>query len=1562
MNCPDGQTSLDGLTCTECLSNTYCQAGVLTSCPAHSTSLVSSSLISQCNCDPGFFRTNMYQCIACPAGSRCTNNHVDLCASGSYSDAGSTECTVCAIGTFESSPGSPACETCPGGLTVLKTTEFNELFDPSLNRSTVPPGQDNVYIMRGFLTQSQENYITKWSFFASSAGCVVTPMIFGATVFGNQWEGNVQFDVLHVGTTRTVTQAGANTFKYSDDNSAYYVRAAVPSGTPYLNAYEFFAWAFTGPSCIPYDLADMNTHFYSMEFPVTSTNLSTASYIFAGSTYSAPKFWSVRIVYEHRAMISSTVSTGTNSVYDCKCPSNTRQLSDGNCQGLCENGKYMLHETDNACTICPQGSKCSRSIMSACQSGYSSLRESTVCSPCPGPGTHTNIALYMCGLLTTCAPATLVRLGSSSSWYGSGKINVGTGGASGGGGYPSTPWFPGSLVVGLILNSAIDRPRATLRRKVAVSVGVPIAFQFRYMCTGSSCNSAAFSVLWSENDEYTTIFSMLSVPASTMASASWVQSSTDFITPSSNTEISVQVVAEMNTSSAVVWLASFEVVSLGQWTYDNIANLKLLDTTNIQVPHSHGYSETVESSTLQLSNHVSISQPFLTSANLYSGYPYKVSVWAQSGIGNNNNGGTLNLSSSGIDFQTWTTTSTLTQYVMETTVLPEWIKLEITGSVVISRPSMSLRTLDIGCQSCLQNHWCSTQFIFECPQNSLSVAGSSSQDSCYCRAGYYGKVTAQAGWTPCSQCDTNHFCTGGNFKKLCPDGSKSDPGSVHCTICSTDEVCKGGQVGNCSLNSHGPPNASDISECVCNDGYYGNAPDCVRCEPGSYCYGGNKHACTASATSTAGAVNSTECFCDRGYYGLHNAPCTPCEEGSWCWTGIKNACPAHMWSAVTSNFPGNCTCDYGYTLSAGGGALLSCIPCSAGSYKTTRGFTECTLCYAGTFSPTTAAKSASACAVCDVGHFSATPGQFQCQACSPGYYTPLLGSVDCMPCWLGSYALGGAATCTGCSAGSMSSVTAAQSSSVCTACPVGSWSPGNTSNCNICGVCTYWHYPRTRSFLVNSMTSVFDRSDSRIHFALHPYDGKVYMAAATSVYVVDMTTKTVICEIVVQGPGRVWWFACLATSQLGNYLYAIQSTYVFRVDLDMNAQWDLVYPSSSATCVVEDVTKPDTPLIWIAQLDGVRSMNPEQALVLKSYAITGSNYICLSPIDTENLYVTGSFGLKRVVKTTGVETNLLSNGAAYTVCRFTPDGLFLILSNAATKTAWAYSILDGGMTKILNNAAVSGIITDSNHLVFGVDTVGVRNISYSEMDSATCGPGKYSQYSGLQLESQCSMCPSGSLCPGGSNITQCIQGTYSTSTGLREQGQCSICNQGYYCTGGAAKHVCPLGSYSELTGVSAEADCPPCPSGYFCPNTTASIRCPANTMSATGSSDLGQCLCAPGYSCIIVMVVHAEIILPITRAEFTSEMQQRYIMAIALAAGVSVEKVRIVSISETVTGNRRRLLGLGANAVEVHTSIYDSQKGSVDDLNAHLRRHGLPSHRGILITIHKEVVGSFRID
>jgi hypothetical protein len=509
----------------------------------------------------------------------------------------------------------------------------------------------------------------------------------------------------------------------------------------------------------------------------------------------------------------------------------------------------------------------------------------------------------------------------------------------------------------------------------------------------------------------------------------------------------------------------------------------------------------------------------------------------------------------------------------------------------------------------------------------------------------------------------------------------------------------------------------------------------------------------------------------------------------------------------------------------------------------------------------------------------------------------------------------------------------------------------------MCGACPYWKYPATIIFYVQNLANVLTSSTQRYSFAVG--NGNVLMAMGTSVYNVDLATGTLQQPpLTFQIPSRVWWYASIALSQVGNYLYAIQNSYAYRVDLNMNA-YDVVYPSALATSIVEDVSGP-APVIWIAQPDGVRSLDPSTALVQLSYPIIGSYGVCLSPTDGSNIYVTGSFGLKKVNKDTNTITPILS-GTAYTTCSFTPDGVFIIMAQATTKSVFSYSTFDGTVTRIITNALVSGMYVDAVNLVFGIDSIGVKNVTYSSGDSRTCSPGKYSQGTGLVQESDCNVCPSGNLCIGGNNITQCVEGTYSTTTGLREQAQCLTCPVGSYCSGGSSVTPCPLGTYSTLPGLKRASECQLCAVNYFCPNNTVQIACPDNTVSAAGSSDLSQCTCRPGYRCIIAKVVHAEITLQITPADFTTDVQAKYIAAVAAAAGVTPDKVIIMSVTPVTLGSARRLLDMGKPGLEVHTSIYEAPTDQLFNLNEHLVNNGLPSHSGIRLSIHQEVVKTFRI-
>ena len=210
-------------------------------------------------------------------------------------------------------------------------------------------------------------------------------------------------------------------------------------------------------------------------------------------------------------------------------------------------------------------------------------------------------------------------------------------------------------------------------------------------------------------------------------------------------------------------------------------------------------------------------------------------------------------------------------------------------------------------------------------------------------------------------------------------------------------------------------------------------------------------------------------------------------------------------------------------------------------------------------------------------------------------------------------------------------------------------------------------------------------------------------------------------------------------------------------------------------------------------------------------------------------------------------------------------------------------------------------------------------------------------------------------------------GTYSLATGSREQAQCLACPPGFYCEGGANIFACADGSYSLATGLAARGDCPLCAAGHFCPNATAQIHCPDHTNSPAGSKDLQACACNAGYRCRIVKVVHCYVVLPINLASWTPGIQELYVSAIALAAGVDPSNVHVQTIQVVVAapGAGRRLMNVvGHNAIEVHTSINTATSGTVGlqaNLNRHLSDAGLPSHRGMRVSIHSEVVGATRV-
>ena len=1604
--------------CLLCPANTYAPSAsaACTSCSANSVSLSGSGSIAQCNCNAGYYRDPFYYtCVTCPAGQACVNNNFASCQPGTFSITMQPTCAECPAGTYQDQAKATACKTCPSGLTAQVTSVGTDL--QSVIAGTVPAGltSNRLFVMGGYNYPINANMlganITAWSFWAAQDGCVVTPVIFGGLFTApqpGQMPGSYTFRVMSVGTRRNASR-GLNTFPYSDTAGPFAVPVAnINLAAGASNQLTFFGWGFAGAACIASGVAQSPANQMYV-WPLGAFDGTVA----AGSVYQAngpfattTPGYSVQLTWSLTQTLSSSQPM-TTSIMNCTCSDGTRQLSNGLCQNKCPNGQYIANPGDTACSPCAQGSYCVNSIIAPCPIGTSSLPGATTCIPCVSPGQGSSVQLYTCGLLPTCTAqgqskccrANAPQLVDANGWYGLGTVVPAVGSA---GGAVATPWLPGDVFLELRLNPVVDRPYALIQKDSDLStiIGQTVAVQFYFMCAVAPCPDW-MAVDYSQDlgASYAVVLNVTDFSSSVGA---WLQIATSFflVTTTSNPSNPAQLIptririyAQAALMSCTLRIGNVEIVETGYWQHTNPGGVTLLTTTNVLVPRfstPNGYKEPVASTNLQLADNTMYVQIVTSdSIGVYPSYTYVASVYASGK-------GYLTLKINDADNKTWAVGSTPLQYTLYSTQTPNTFFVQASGpdnSITINGPSLTLRSSVVGCQQCLANYYCPTPVPVPCPTNSFSPPGSNDPTNCRCAAGYFG--TPGVGPGTCAQCPIGFYCPGGTVPIVCPNGTITFAvGQSACVDCPVDDYCAFGHRGLCPMHATSPIDSHDVTQCICDPGYYGVAPSCKTCEPGFICLNGTRTACTQHATSPPLSSDASACYCVAGYYGVQNDTCTPCTEASYCAMGLLYSCPLNMWSPAMSALISNCTCDYGYYP-----VQAACSGCSPGSYKPSRGPSTCTACDLGKYSIGRAATTSSACISCSPGTYAVVAGQYQCQACAAGTYSSGLGSSFCTKCWAGAYSTLGSSVCTTCVNGTYSAVVAATSISTCQTCAAGAWAYANSTACVVCGACSYWKYPPAMHFLPGlipntksiQITPVLASTQQHYAFATSSIDGTMYAAMGTALYKVDLTAGVLSPALNFQGPStRAWWYASISASVLGNYLYAIQNQDVYRIDMNMGA-YDIVYSSKLATCIVEDSTQPQT-VLWIVQPTTIRQVDPIAAVDITGYTLSGGSYVCVNPQDPVTLFVVGTFGLKSLNKITGAFTTL-KTGIAYTVCQVTQDGNFVIMMQNTPKVAVVFSLFDSSITNLVS-ASVSGIFTDGSNIVFGIDSIGVRNISYTYADSRNCQQGAYCESGGNPGPDSCTVCAFGNLCPGGPNVTSCMPGTYSNATGLREQAQCMICPAGAYCQGAVCTNpsdcsidpstgvcsgaacdatnniqTCKPGTYSLSTGLRQPGDCPLCVAGFYCPNTYTQLPCPNNTWSIEGSSDLSACACAAGYQCIITKIVHAQVVLAMSYLAFTSNpaMQSKYISAVAAAAGVTTNQVSIQGIfSVNSPPSGRRLLEhrrgeWNPSAVDVHTLIHVSDLADLSSLNIHLRKRGLPPHRGVTVSLHEEVVQSFQL-
>jgi len=293
---------------------------------------------------------------------------------------------------------------------------------------------------------------------------------------------------------------------------------------------------------------------------------------------------------------------------------------------------------------------------------------------------------------------------------------------------------------------------------------------------------------------------------------------------------------------------------------------------------------------------------------------------------------------------------------------------------------------------------------------------------------------------------------------------------------------------------------------------------------------------------------------------------------------------------------------------------------------------------------------------------------------------------------------------------------------------------------------------------------------------------------------------------------------------------------------------------------------------------------------------------------------------------------------------------------------------------------------------------------YSEAVGAVscveCDEGKYSMAQGAVTYDTCVGCDAGTYLETKGNdakgdCVMCGAGKYSNVTASPSSTTCLSCLSGKYSkTEGAVSNDtcfdCPAGQHAAGSASSA---CTPCAAGFFqagVGNSKCTV-CPANSISPSSSTGQQQCVCGVGFTgssggetctacdagsskseignqpCKENIVIEEEVVieitpdfaptdviikmvfgLPMSIDEFTPATQTSFKQALADAAGVVLQKVKIANI-EAVTARRSRQLLAESIRIDVEVAMKDDSAAQAaignltpEMINTQLQKVGLP--------------------
>lgn len=719
-----------------------------------------------------------------------------------------------------------------------------------------------------------------------------------------------------------------------------------------------------------------------------------------------------------------------------------------------------------------------------------------------------------------------------------------------------------------------------------------------------------------------------------------------------------------------------------------------------------------------------------------------------------------------------------------------------------------------------------TAACVDCPSDSTSPAGSTSEGDCTCNAGY------EISGVDCVACTEGYFkATTGDFACLaCPSGEVSITTSAATTcICDfgyvrdSGDVCQPCLQGTYKANQGDKPNTClfdpneccecDVSAglttdetgsvsdtyCVCGTGYgYDSDLDvCVLCPHGTYKNSIDNVACTSCATGgttdNIGSTSETACVANAGYFKSGDA-FVQCASGTYQPAIDQTACVACPTGVVSSNEPRNstsdCACDaLGYKKSSSGANYCDC---TTGFYRNVDTQT-CTTCPVDSYcvgdevqfqlcpanSQSTEGSDGLTDCKCNAGYSGPDGGP--CEACLVNYFKDAVGSAACTACAEHSTSpeasvsanaclcnvgysglLGG--PCSPCTAGKYKD---AIGSAECTACAQYETSPEASMSADAC-VCEAGY-------------SAVSGSDGGGNNAWNKILSCGTVDALGGTYT-DVGVYDATGEYWTSDSSSIMQFSNLAWVPTNDFVIFLRYKYVSYASGNVLIQFphtsyataiQLYNYASGGQKISLYVTNPPSrinPISQSFQIDEWISILMKWTANSKRFTVSWECDSCVDGSQTSN---------------TDITTNAWQEGTTIPTI------------NVGGKP--------GGASNVANIKV--------SHLWISNQDVGMPTAEdYS--CAGGCSPCEAGTFKTADADTACDgTCPADSTSPQGSDaLTDCV------------------CNAGYSGANGGSCTVCPVNTYKDAAGDSA------------------CLNCSANSQSLAGSDAATDCQCSAGYT------------------------------------------------------------------------------------------------------------------